>query len=159
MTARAARALVLGVALHGVVAACTTGVARDARDEGGVARYAIDGDGIAAPLGGRVGDAARGRALVVARGAANCVLCHAIPDAAFPLAGDVGPSLAGVGDRLSPAQLRLRVVDMRTIAPRTPMPSYHRIEGLADVAPAFRGRPLLAAHEIEDIVAYLTTLR
>ena len=118
-----------------------------------------DGDGIAAPLDGRVGDAARGRALVVARAAANCVLCHAIPDPELRFAGDVGPSLAGVGARLTTAQLRLRVVDMQALAPRTPMPSYHRIAGLADVAPAWRGRPLLTAGEVEDIVAYLSTLR
>jgi len=124
-----------------------------------VASYAITGDGIAAPLDGHVGDAVRGRALVVARGAANCVLCHAIPDPDLPFAGDVGPSLAGVGARLAPAQLRLRVVDMRTLAPHTPMPSYHRIAGLAEVAPAWRGRPLLTAGEVEDIVAYLSTLR
>ena len=116
-------------------------------------------DAIAAPLDGRVGDAARGRELIVARGSANCVLCHAMPDPALPFAGDVGPSLAGVGARLSVPQLRLRVADMRAIAPRTPMPSYHRIEGLVDVAPAYRGKPVLDAGEIEDIVAYLSTLQ
>jgi sulfur-oxidizing protein SoxX len=125
----------------------------------GVAKYVVTGDGIDAPLDGRVGDATRGRALIVARSAANCVLCHAIPDPELRFAGDVGPSLAGVGTRLSTAQLRLRVVDMQSLAPRTPMPSYHRIDGLADVAPAWRGRPLLTAGEVEDIVAYLSTLR
>ena len=125
----------------------------------GVASYVVTGDGIATALDGHVGDAARGRALVVARAAANCVLCHAIPDPELRFAGDVGPSLAGVGARLTASQLRLRVVDMQSLAPRTPMPSYHRIAGLADVAPAWRGRPLLTAGEVEDIVAYLSTLR
>ncbi len=131
------------------------------RDGGGdrVESYALTGDGIAAPLDGQVGDAARGRALVIARGAANCVLCHAIPDPELRFAGDVGPPLAGVGARFTAAQLRLRVVDMQAVAPHTPMPSYHRIAGLADVAPAWRGRPLLTAGEVEDIVAYLSTLR
>jgi len=141
--------LALVLAVQALVSGCATRV-------GGPAE---DGDAIIAPLGGRLGDPVRGRALIVARGSANCVLCHAIPDPALAFAGDVGPSLAGVGSRLSPAQLRLRVVDMRTVAPGTPMPSYHRVDRLVDVAPALRGRPLLDAGEIEDIVAYLSTLR
>ena len=156
-TARARRpvAATLAVALLGACGLTGPRAAADAT----VASYAVTADGIVAPLDGRVGDAVRGRALIVARGAANCVLCHAIPDPELRFAGDVGPSLAGIGARLTPAQLRLRVVDMQALAPRTPMPSYHRVAGLADVAPAWRGRPLLTAGEVEDIVAYLSTLR
>jgi sulfur-oxidizing protein SoxX len=113
--------------------------------------------GIPAPLEGRSGDAARGRALVAARDPANCVLCHAIPGA--EIAGDLGPPLAGVGRRLDRAQMRLRVADERRVMPETIMPSYYRSEGLHDVAPAYRGRTILDAQAVEDIVAYLTTLQ
>ena len=119
--------------------------------------YRIDGDGISAPLDGLTGDADRGRARLMARDPANCVLCHAVPGA--PLAGDVGPSLAGVGRRFTTVELRLRVVDLRRVVPQTIMPSYYRTEGLNDVAPEYRGRTLLDAQAIEDIVAYLGTLR
>src|SRR5262245_25050836 len=75
------------------------------------------------------GDPARGRALVVARESANCVLCHAVPDAAVKFAGNVGPSLAGVGARLSEAQIRLRVADNLQVNPNTVMPSYYKVDG------------------------------
>lgn len=101
------------------------------------------------------GDAARGRALLVARDNANCVLCHAIPDPALPFAGDVGPSLAGVGTRLGPAEIRLRIVDNARVNPRTIMPSYFRADGLDRVAAAYRGRTILSAQDVEDLVAYL----
>src|SRR5262245_16032934 len=116
-----------------------------------------DGDGIPRALDGLTGDAARGRALVVARDPANCVLCHAVPGA--PMAGNLGPSLAGVGRRLSAAQLRLRVVDERRLMPQTIMPSYHVANGFRDVAPEYRGRPILDAQAVQDVVAFLTTLR
>ena len=111
-------------------------------------------DRLAAP-----GDASRGRALVVARESANCVLCHAVPDAAVKFAGDVGPSLAGVGMRLSEAQLRLRVVDNLRVNPDTVMPGYYNVDGLDRVASAYAGKPVLTAQEVEDVVAWLVTLK
>ena len=96
-----------------------TGIARSAADVRAAASYRVVGDGIPEPLSPTAGDAQRGRALVVARDAANCVLCHAVPDAAVRFAGDVGPSLAGVGARLSVAQLRLRVADNLRVNPAT----------------------------------------
>ena len=87
------------------------------------------------------------------------MLCHAVPDASIPFAGDVAPPLAGVGSRLCAAQLRLRVVDNMRINPQTIMPSYYNVDGLDRVAPAFRGKPILTAAQIEDVVAYLATLR
>jgi len=114
-------------------------------------------DGIPAPLDGLTGDAARGLWLMRARDPANCVLCHAVPGVS--VAGDVGPSLAGTGARLTVAQLRLRVVDERRVTPQTIMPSYHVVADLNDVAPQYRGRPILDAQAVEDIVAFLATLR
>ncbi|HET9045560.1 MAG TPA: sulfur oxidation c-type cytochrome SoxX [Casimicrobiaceae bacterium] len=118
---------------------------------------AIDGDGIPAPIDGLTGDAARGQALLRGRDPANCVLCHAVPG--FAVAGNLGPPLAGVGARLSPAQLRLRVVDERRVMPQTIMPSYHVTADFRDVASQYRGRPILDAQQVEDIVAFLVTLR
>jgi len=105
------------------------------------------------------GDPARGRALVVARESANCVLCHAVPDPAVRFSGNVGPSLAGVGARLSEGQIRLRVADNLRVNPNTVMPSYYKVDGLDRVASAYAGKPVLTAQEVEDIVAWLTTLR
>jgi L-cysteine S-thiosulfotransferase len=124
-----------------------------------MARFKVVADGIPDSLGSNAGDSARGRALIVARDAANCVLCHAVPDPAVRFSGNIGPSLAGVGQRMSPAQIRLRVVDSLRLDPHTIMPSYYRVDGLDRVAAAYRGRPILDAAQIEDIVAYLGTLR
>ena len=138
------------VLLACLLAACATRLA---------APEAPQGDAILGALEGLRGDAGRGLALLRDRTEANCVVCHAIPDPALPLAGDVGPSLANVSRRLSPGQIRLRIVDIRRIAPRSVMPSYHRVSGLTDVAPAYRGRPVLTAQQVEDLVAYLATLQ
>ena len=121
--------------------------------------YRVLADGIPEPLTTTPGDSVRGRALIVARDPASCVLCHAVPDAAIRFAGDLGPSLAGVGGRLNVAQLRLRVVNNLLLNPATVMPGYYNVDGLDRVAPAFRGKPILSAAETEDIVAYLATLR
>jgi sulfur-oxidizing protein SoxX len=75
----------------------------------------------------------------------------------FP--GDLAPDLKGAGSRWSQGQLRLRLVDASRLNPATIMPSYYRVEGLVRVGPAWRGKPILSAEQIEDIVAYLTTLR
>ena len=118
----------------------------------------VEGDAIAAPLAAP-GDVARARGLLVARENANCVLCHAIHDPAIPFSGDVGPALDGVGSRLSPGQLRLRIVDDMRVNPQTIMPSYYRTSRLTDVASHYRGKTILTAQEVEDLVAYLSSLK
>ena len=137
--------------------ALTVGSASAAAPSANV-KVSVVGDGIPQPLAS-AGDAGRGLRLIVARENANCVLCHAIPDAAVRFAGDVGPSLAGVGARLTVAQLRLRVADNLRLQPATIMPSYYKVDGLARVAAAYRDKPILSAAEVEDVVAYLATLR
>jgi sulfur-oxidizing protein SoxX len=120
--------------------------------------YVIRGDSIPEPLTGAGGDAARGRALVLER-TSTCILCHSGPFPEEKFQGDLAPNLAGTGTRWSVGQLRLRLVDASRLNPATIMPSYYRLDGLERVAPAWRGKPILNAEQIEDIVAYLATLR
>jgi sulfur-oxidizing protein SoxX len=120
--------------------------------------YRIEGDAIPAPLGSASGDPLRGREVIAGRDA-NCLLCHAVAETGVRFMGNIAPPLSGVGARLSEGQLRLRVVDQSRLNPDTVMPSYYRIDGLVRVAPAFRGKPVLTAQQIEDVIAYLKTLK
>ena len=120
--------------------------------------YTVSGDAIAESLTGAPGDSARGRALVLER-ASTCILCHSGPFPEEKFQGDLAPNLAGSGNRWSVGQLRLRLVDASRLNPATIMPSFYRVDGLDRVAPAWRGKPILTAGQIEDIVAYLATLR
>src|SRR4051812_15980384 len=105
------------------------------------------------------GDAARGRALVTNRTVGLCLLCHSGPFPEERFQGNLAPDLRGAGSRWSVGELRLRMVDSHRLNPDTIMPAYYQIYGLNRVAPAFRDKPLLSAEQIEDVVAYLTTLR
>ncbi len=120
--------------------------------------YTITGDAISESLTGAPGDAAHGRALVLER-TSTCILCHSGPFPEEKFQGDLAPSLAGTGSRWSAGQLRLRLVNASRLNPATIMPSYYRVDDLERVAPAWRGKPILSAEQIEDIVAYLATLR
>jgi sulfur-oxidizing protein SoxX len=120
--------------------------------------YKIVGDEIPQSLTGQPGDPVRGRAAVVAR-ANTCLLCHSGPFAEQRFQGDLAPSLAGTGSRWTEGQLRLRMVDASRLNPETVMPSFYRVDGLERVAQAWRGKPILSAEQIEDVVAYLKTLR
>ena len=124
-----------------------------------IADYRVVGDAIPAPLTATPGDALRGRAIVTSRQVGLCLLCHAGPFPEERAQGTIGTNLAGAGSRWSEAQLRLRVVDSRRLNPESPMPSYHRVDGLNGVASAWRGRPVLDAQQVEDVVALLRTLR
>jgi sulfur-oxidizing protein SoxX len=113
----------------------------------------------AAPLTAQPGDVARGRAIVVDRYKGLCLLCHSGPFPEQTFQGNFAPDLSDVGLRLSSTQLRQRLIDSRALNPYSMMPSYHRTEGLHRVAPAFRGKPILTAQEVEDVVMFLSTLR
>ena len=116
-------------------------------------------DSLPEPLTEAKGDPARGRAIVTNRGVGLCLLCHTGPFPEERFQGNLAPDLKGAGARFTEGQLRLRIVDSSRINPATIMPAYHRTEGLTRVAPAYRGKPILNAGEIEDVVAFLLTLR
>ena len=121
--------------------------------------YAIVGDAIPESLTGAPGDPERGRTIVANRQVGLCLLCHTGPYPEERFQGTLAPDLKGTGSRWSQGQLRLRIVDASRLNPDTIMPPYYRLEGLARVAPAFQGKPLLTAEQIEDVVAHLATLR
>jgi len=120
--------------------------------------FKITGDAIVEPLAPR-GDAARGRAIVVDRQKGLCLLCHTgpFPDQRFQ--GTLAPSLAGTGARWSESQLRLRLVDSGKLNPATIMPAYYRVDGFTRVGSAWQNKPVLTAAQIEDVVAFLVTLK
>jgi sulfur-oxidizing protein SoxX len=120
--------------------------------------YAVVGDAILERLTPARGDVTRGRALVVER-SSTCILCHSGPFPEQKFQGDLAPDLAGSGSRWSEGQLRLRLVDASRLNAATIMPSYYRVDGLHRVGTPWRGKPILSAEQIEDIVAYLVTLR
>ncbi len=124
-----------------------------------VAAPVVAGDAIEAPLTATPGNAMRGRAIVADRRVGLCLLCHSGPFPEEAFQGDLAPSLAGAGSRLDAGQLRLRLVDSRRLNPASLMPSYHRADGLQRVGSAWQGRPILDAQQIEDVVAFLQTLK
>jgi sulfur-oxidizing protein SoxX len=98
-------------------------------------------------------DAARGRKLLLARQDTGCILCHQLPG--FKEGGEMGPSLVGVGQRLSAEQIRQRIADPRLLNPQTFMPAYFSTIGLHNVAKSLQGKTVLTEQGLEDIIAYL----
>jgi len=125
-----------------------------------VASHGHAADGIHDPLPGATpGDPLRGRAIVASRHVGLCLLCHTAPIAEERFQGDLAPNLAGAGARWTIPQLRLRIADSARLNPSTIMPSYYRTEGFTRVAPAYQDKTILGAQQIEDVVAYLSTLK
>ena len=148
--------LVWVVALAVLWSCCPPGASRT---QEALVSFSVSGDGIERSLTGAPGDSARGRAIVTNRQVGLCLLCHSGPFPEERLQGTLAPDLKGAGARSSQAQLRLRLVDAAVINAGTIMPPYYRLEGLERVAPTFRGKPILTAQEIEDVVAFLATLQ
>ena len=142
-----------------MLAALAGGTHGDARAQEPLRPYMIVGDASPASLTGARGDPERGRAIVVNRQVGLCLLCHTGPFPEERFQGTLAPNLAGAGARSSEGQLRLRIVDASRLKPDTIMPPYYRVDGLNRVAPSFQGKPILTAEQIEDVVAYLVTLR
>ena len=120
--------------------------------------YQIVGNAIPASLTAKPGDPTRGRAIVANR-QNTCLLCHSGPFPEERLQGNLAVSLKGTGTRWTEGELRLRLVDAGRLNPATIMPSYYKVDGLTRVGSAWRGKPILTAEQIEDVVAFLVTLR
>ena len=123
-----------------------------------IVAYTVRGDGIDTPLAAP-GDPARGLAIAVSRQQGLCLLCHSAPLPEERFQGNLAPSLAGVGARYTQAQLRLRVVEARRVHPGSFMPAFHSTANLSRVGGAWQGKPILTAQQVEDVVAWLVTLR
>jgi len=121
-------------------------------------RYELSNGEIRTPLANSAPDAERGRKILVSRDS-NCILCHAVPESGERFYGNLAPPLSGIGKRLSAAQLRARIVDPLYFNKETIMPAYFRVDGLNRVAETYRGKPVLSAEQIEDVIAYLLTLQ
>lgn len=134
-------------------------LAADVASAQSLVSHTVVGDAIPQSLTGQAGDAQRGRAIVTSRQKGLCLLCHSGPFAEERFQGDLAPSLAGAGSRWDEGQLRLRLVDSRRVSANTIMPSYYRVDGLNRVGTTWQGKPVLTAAEIEDVVAFLLTLK
>jgi sulfur-oxidizing protein SoxX len=112
-----------------------------------------------AAFGAEAGNAAEGRRIVLNRQQGLCLLCHSGPFPEERFQGNLAPDLAGAGRRWSETELRQRLLDPRQFNPDSIMPAYQRTEGLTRVGAAWQGKPLLTTQQIEDVVAFLATLR
>lgn len=122
--------------------------------------WKVDNMAINEPLGGLKGDPDNGRKVAIERSKGNCLACHKMPIPEEDFQGEIGPPLNGVGSRYNAGQMRLRVVDIKQINPNSLMPSlYKQPNQLHRVAEKFAGKTILTAQEVEDVVAYLTTLK
>lgn len=128
--------------------------------------FADDGS-VAQPLTGAAGSPEDGARLYADRSTANCVACHVITDRTdADFQGNIGPALDGAGDRWSAEQLRGIVADAKHTFPDSMMPSFYKSSGYHRPGDAFTGKagaeplpPLLTGQQIEDVVAYLATLK
>lgn len=122
--------------------------------------YVVENFAINAPLNGLTGEPENGRKLVIDKNKGNCLACHTLPIPEEDFHGTIGPPLTDIASRLNPAQLRLRIADMKQINPFSIMPGYYRdTTKINRIAAKYEGTTILSAQEVEDIVAYLATLK
>jgi sulfur-oxidizing protein SoxX len=120
-----------------------------------VADYAIEKS-----LCGLSGDVQRGKQIVTDSYKGNCLACHQLPVEGVEAYGNIGPPLYGLASRMTEPQIRLRVVDTRHVNPMSIMPGFYRDPRLINrPAKAYRGKTFLTAQQVEDVIAYLATLK
>jgi len=122
-------------------------------------KFTIKDDAIAKSLTGKPGNAANGRKLAINRKKGNCLSCHVMPIPEQPFHGNVGPDLNGAASRLSAGEVRLRLVNSKVLNPDSMMPAFYRKDGFVRVMKKFKGKTILSASDIEDLVAYTMTLK
>ena len=122
-------------------------------------KYVVKDGAIAKSLTGKPGDAAKGRKLAINRKKGNCLACHVMPIPEQAFHGEVGPDLAGVGGRMSEGKIRLQIVDPKRNISDSIMPSFYRTAGFTKVLKKFKGKTILSAAEVEDLVAYVKTIK
>ena len=140
----------LGLAVAGTIAANTQAAE--------LVNFSVVDETIPQSLTGTAGDAANGKKVVIHRKKGNCLACHVMPIPEQQFHGLTGTDLNGVASRLDEATLRMRIVDPKVINPDTMMPSFYRT-GQHRVLKDFEGKTILSAQEVEDVVAYLMTLK
>jgi sulfur-oxidizing protein SoxX len=112
------------------------------------------------PLCGLYGDALRGKEIVSDSGLGNCLACHQLPIPGIEAYGTIGPPLQGIASRFTEAQIRIRIVDTRNINPMSIMPGFYRDPRLINrPGKPYRGKTFLTAQQVEDVIAYLVTLK
>ena len=123
-----------------------------------LAKMKVD-DGLPKSLTGKPGDAKKGRSTAIHRKKGNCLACHAMPVPEQADHGNIGPDLAGVASRLSAAEIRLRIVDPKSVNKDTIMPSFYKTVGFHRVQKKWQNKTVIGAQDVEDIIAYLLTLK
>ena len=117
------------------------------------------GESIPKSLTGKPGDAKNGRKLSINRKKGNCLACHVMPIPEQAFHGKIGPTLMNIASRMSEGEMRLRIVDPKVINPDTIMPAFYKKDGFTRVLKKFQGKTMLSAAQIEDIIAYLKTIK
>ncbi|MEM9471257.1 MAG: sulfur oxidation c-type cytochrome SoxX [Pseudomonadota bacterium] len=147
----------------GLAGACVAGAAIATAHAGSVAPMDVKftDDGVTQSLTGAAGDAAKGRAVFSNRKLGNCLACHVNAEQKeHSFHGEVGPPLDGVADRYSEAELRAIVIDSKkALTDETIMPGFYSLDLGVRVNKKFTEKTILTAEQVEDVVAYLTTLK
>lgn len=149
--------MAVGAMLAGMLAFAAIG--DTASDSPALVHSSVVNGAMPMPLIDQVGDPERGRRIVLDREAGDCTICHAMPLPQRQFHGTIGPPLDGVGSRYTAGELRLRIVDPKALNPETMMPAYYKVAGLHRVLERYREQPILTAQQVEDVVAYLLTLK
>ena len=148
---RAFAGLVVGVALAGALAFDAAAAE--------MMSYKVVNDAIPQSLTGKAGDPAKGKKIAISRKKGNCLACHAMPIPEQADHGEVGPSLVGVASRMSAGEMRVRIVNPKLLNADTIMPAFYRADGLHRVLKKWQGKTVISAQDIEDVIAYLLTLK